>query len=305
MDKALFIADGALKTDLELLLPDCSNLVVISAYITKPAIEWLIGLSEKHPLRSVRVISRVTLSDIMNGATDLDALKLILKSGWSLGRIPNLHAKIYLLDSTVMYISSGNFTASGLKIFGDGNIEASVKIKPDSCCLDFVSNLFNLSQGLDLAALDKMEAYVSTFVDGVKSVCDWPSEIVSARDYLLVSDFPLEEYGNRNGVNEDPVYNTIRSNGSGGRSLLLNTAAYRWLKTTLMYKEGNEAYFGELSSLLHSVLKDDPAPYRKSVKTILSNLLTFISEIAQDEIELSRPRYSMRAKLKWSGSVQT
>ena len=73
--------------------------------------------------------------------------------------------------------------------------------------------------------------------------------------------------------------------------------AYLWLLNALN-EHGKELYFGELSSLLHSALIEDPRPYRKDVKLLLSNLLSLIEALKMDEIIVDQPRHSQRVRLR-------
>ena len=71
---------------------------------------------------------------------------------------------------------------------------------------------------------------------------------------------------------------------------------YLWLTQTLK-NNGGCLYFGALSQKLHNAIVTDPKPYRKEVKTMLSNLLEFIEFLNMEEITIDRPNYSQRIKL--------
>ena len=47
--------------------------------------------------------------------------------------------------------------------------------------------------------------------------------------------------------------------------------------------------FGQISSLLHDELCDDPAPYRRDIKDIQANLYEYLKLYASDEIEVYVP----------------
>ena len=78
--------------------------------------------------------------------------------------------------------------------------------------------------------------------------------------------------------------------------LLKRTKAYIWLEKQL--KDSKDyVRFGELTGLLHDALVEDPAPYRKTVKELLANLITFI-EISQcSSIEVFQPNRSQLLRL--------
>ena len=73
---------------------------------------------------------------------------------------------------------------------------------------------------------------------------------------------------------------------------------FQWLMKLLSEQEHNELYFGAASAALHSVILNDPRPYRKEVKILLANLLNWISVLDMEEIEIDRPNYSQRIFLR-------
>ena len=74
--------------------------------------------------------------------------------------------------------------------------------------------------------------------------------------------------------------------------------AFLWLYKTVNEKETKECYFGELSAKLHNALVNDPKPYRKEVKDLLSNLLGWIEYFDFDFIKVDRPNHSQRVYIK-------
>jgi len=75
----------------------------------------------------------------------------------------------------------------------------------------------------------------------------------------------------------------------------LNSRPYLWLLEHLKQFEG-EIYFGKLTELLHNDLFDDPKPYRRDVKQLLSNLLGWISSLNLSEIVIDQPNHSQRIR---------
>ena len=57
-------------------------------------------------------------------------------------------------------------------------------------------------------------------------------------------------------------------------------------------------YFGAITQELHNALISDPKPYRRDVKQMLSNLLDLIDLLHMEEIEIDKPNYSHRVRLK-------
>ena len=82
-----------------------------------------------------------------------------------------------------------------------------------------------------------------------------------------------------------------------GQYYFSETKCYLWLKEELKKKDNHELYFGEATALLHNVLLNDPKPYRKEVKDLLSNLLSWITALDCEEIVVDRPNHSQRIRL--------
>ena len=62
--------------------------------------------------------------------------------------------------------------------------------------------------------------------------------------------------------------------------------------------ENKQIFFGELTQKLHNRIIKDPPPYRKDVKILLANLLSWVNVFAKDFIEIERPNYSQIIKIK-------
>jgi hypothetical protein len=77
---------------------------------------------------------------------------------------------------------------------------------------------------------------------------------------------------------------------------LRDSVPYRWLKRVLN-DNNREIYFGSLAEKLHNCLIDDPKPYRRDVKNLLQNLLSWSSHFCGSEIAVDQPNHSQRIKL--------
>lgn len=59
-----------------------------------------------------------------------------------------------------------------------------------------------------------------------------------------------------------------------------------------------EIYFGELSTLLHEAIVEDPKPYRKDIKRLLANQIKWLETLGIEDIVIDRPHYSQRLRLR-------
>lgn len=78
---------------------------------------------------------------------------------------------------------------------------------------------------------------------------------------------------------------------------LYSLKSYKWLIKFLEKKEGNIAYFGELSSELHNVFIKDPRAYRKDIKIHLQELYSIIKILKPKSIVIEKMNYSEFIKL--------
>lgn len=298
-----FLYGSDLKNRILEHLRGCRQIVVISAYVTSSAVDWLASNIAQHdgPVR-VTFLGRFTPSDLASGSSDIGALRSICSHGWDLLALSNLHAKIYLFDETRVIVGSGNWTNNGLKLCGTGNEEAAIDAPTDAKTLDFIRSLLHKATRLDAEVVEKMADFLNGLQGGAEDELDeWPDDILQAESDLYVADFPFSPAGYPSQLYHDNPQLTFsrisRARPSEGHALFIKSKAYRWIKMQLQATATGELYFGELSSRLHDALSDSPAPYRKEVKDLLANLLTFLSYFEVSEIIVDRPNYSQRVRL--------
>ena len=71
-------------------------------------------MSNAQPDISVNLITKVNLRDFHNKVSDLESLRLTVSRGGHVYNCSNLHAKLYIFDSNLCFITSANLTQSGL-----------------------------------------------------------------------------------------------------------------------------------------------------------------------------------------------
>jgi len=291
------ITNTELTEQLEQLLPSCTKLTIISAFMTQPATRWLGHLtSENNP--KVRLIGRFTPIDFARGASDLSALRDCINNGYQVKALVNLHAKIYQIDNDTIFNGSANLTGKGLALVNNGNLESCSKVIACEQSKAFIEKIVESATDLTLSMLDKMQSFLEQFEDADKADLPpvWPEEILPQTSELFVSDFPLGKPGiilNEYQLNPSLPFAQIENAKSDLRTtsmLFKQTKAYCWLKKQITENQsGRDLGFGQISSLLHDALADDPAPYRQEIKDLQANLYLYIKLYANDEIEVYVP----------------
>lgn len=298
------ITGGELTAELEQKLPQSSQVTVISAFVTSTAIRWI----KKQPYKNtpkITIVGRFIPSDFVSGSSSLDAIDLGIKSGYTIKALSNLHAKIYQVDDCI-FTGSANMTGKGLKLVENGNLEACTKVETSSESLKFIEMIVESGIKITADILAEMSAFLSTIEKVPLIPCpnSWPENILPINSNLYVSDFPLAPPGELNhAYSSNPslefalMLNEF-SNFSEARKLFKCSKSYNWIMTILNENRGQrDLSFGHISKLLHDALCDDPAPYRKDVKELLTNLFKFIELYANEEITIYRPRYSQIIRL--------
>lgn len=298
-----FLIGEKLKSRILEYTRESRSLILISAYITQPAVEWLrMALQPNSFAQEVVFIGRFSPSDMASGGSDFSAIESILSEGWKVRALSNLHAKIYMFDESRMIVGSGNWTTNGLRLYGAGNEEAAIDVPPNSDSISYVHTLVDQSRELSLGTLTQMKALLqSVNYPQPDLASDWPETILPDRSKLYVIDFPFSKVGYANQAYFDnpgaPFAVIERASRREKPEHLRRSRAFRWLLKELNEKDNGEIYFGELSARLHECLADDPRPYRREIKDLLANLISYVEEFAQTEIIVDRPNHSQRMRL--------
>lgn len=88
---------------------------------------------------NIKIITRLIKEDIEKGVTDLDKFRVLKDAfGAEIRYNNNLHAKMVVVDNSVVIISSANLTKKGLSV----NYEAGICLK-DKNMVDKVAQFFN------------------------------------------------------------------------------------------------------------------------------------------------------------------
>lgn len=280
---------------LERHIPSCDKLIIISAYVTKPAVRWLTNLTAQSS-PDITIVGRFSPNDFILGASDIESLKGCINSGITIKALPNLHAKIYQIDTNKIFTGSANLTGKGLGLISEYNIESASELEATESNLKFIKNVVDNATQLDTALIEKMEVFINELLQCTTQTGPntWPEGFMELSTQIFVTDFPL------NSVNEPSLEYKLNPSlpfaileqellsENEKAALFKKTKVYKWLIATL--KANREGIrFGELTHLIHKELADDPRPYRRDVKSLQSNLYRYIKCYASDEIEVYVP----------------
>ncbi len=292
---------GKLRHKLESALPQArSRITFISAYVTQSAIDWLSGFKPKNV--DAYIVCRLLPSDVLSGATQLSALIAALNKGIKVFCLHSLHAKIFAIDNETIYVGSANLTNNGLKIYGTGNLEACIKVPGNNLNLKFIQNILDSATSLDEESIRKMQDCIDSKATAI-SHDQWPEGVIKENEGIWVRDF-FWTHSEKN-KNNPELSHDLELLGLGSinniqdilKENVLKTRCIKWLIKKLETEPGHELYFGSLSNILHDELKDDPIPYRKDVKSLLHNLLSYAVVYLPEIIEVSTPRHSQKIRL--------
>jgi hypothetical protein len=273
------------------------QLIIISAFVKTEAIkridQYINGNIEKI------LLVRFRKMDLISNATDLDLFDYCKDNGWKIYFHLDLHSKIFVFDKQRFFIGSSNVTLSGLGISDNPNIESGVsgKFKQDDYLR--ILNFFEVSELMTTSIMNefKKQLIESTNVesisewnlknlnlfreDSIKKL--WVFEFLSSASSFDVKSCDLKLLGltRTESYDEDLL-----------REKFINLKCYKWMLDAFE----DEIYFGDLTMKLHNALIDDPKPYRKDVKSILTTLLNWITELKIDKIIIDRPNYSQRIR---------
>lgn len=108
------------------------HLFIVSPYVKRSATELMLKQLDQRGCRESLRISLITdlrPESTLAGSMDLDAIVEIGRSvpGFELTHLPSVHAKVYVADSRMAIVTSGNLTEAGLR----GNVEYGVALSEE------------------------------------------------------------------------------------------------------------------------------------------------------------------------------
>ncbi len=278
-----------------------THLHIVSAYCKVDAIRFI---EETIKLKTLckKLMVRFSFNDIVSGASDLAVYEYCKEHGWAMYVRFDLHAKTYIFDKVRGIIGSANLTSKGIGLANNSNYEIAELTTISSEEMQKVETLFENSIRMNDSIYERMCKCISErIIDDAQPSGNWNQDILRLFnpkvDVLFTYEFPnCSSLGN---LKEDSLEFLGLTSGwdiNIIKSAFMMSNVYIWLKNKLKAMPNKEIYFGELSAALHEIIINDPKPYRKEVKDLLGNLLSWITELNIDDILIDRPRYSQRIR---------
>jgi hypothetical protein len=283
------------------------RLFISSAFCRSETFEALAKLANDE-VKKRDIVVRWRLLDLLQGSSDLNVYPICKSLGWSLRIHQDLHAKVFLSERTAL-VGSGNLTNRGTAGYPpNGNVECGVQLPRNQVLDTWCRELILGSRVVDDGLFEQISEEVKTFGEEFK-LPQFSMSLVSkiqgstkiplfthdlfwsqSPQELTESSFMAQKVDQRHdllllGITPPVYLADIRKRFRG-------TLAFQWLEQTV----DGEMYFGELSQSLHNALNDDPAPFRKDVKQLLSNLLNWVVEVGPPSFTIDRPNHSQRVQ---------
>jgi hypothetical protein len=284
--------------------------LISSAFCTSAQLIDLISTVSPETEEKALVV-RWRISDFLMGASDPEIFHVCAQNEWPLYANANLHAKIYLFDKSAV-VGSANLTSRGLSGSPPaGNIEAATYTDSPPEISD-ISKWFKHT--LHGSYIVDEEVYNETVRLIHENKVDYDFDEIdqtfgrsleqklqrSKNIELLCRDMIFMQYNDFiNAVSihsqSDDVQHDLQLlklsppfTDAALMKAFTNSPGYRWLDAQLSEPRS----FGELSSRLHNSLADDPAPYRKTVKIFMQNILSWLEALASPQHLIERPGHS-------------
>jgi len=287
-----------------------SELVICSAFVKEKAITHLLKNISSDV--AVTIVARWAKQDLTFGASDLGVYSWCQNNGYRFGINSNLHAKLYLVDQSLIFLGSANLTHRGLSISGMGNVEIGTRLDPSATDIQkFKSFINNEVVWVDDDIFSRLEAEVNLSKDINKESknLDWSKDInemfkrkvshLWVSELLFTSPKRLQNpnFESPEIVHDFELLNLTIDNFDKDslKEAFLETRLYRWLRDTIGVD--NEVRFGWLTKQLHSALLDDSTPYRSDVKEFIITIFEWF-KFMPEMFEVRRFRVSETVRIK-------
>ena len=288
-----------------------NEIIILSAYVKKVGIEWLI---EKLSKKSVKctIISRWDKGDLAQGSSDIECYELCIKHNWHFKILKDLHAKIMLVDKKDLFIGSPNLTGHGMSLIPVSNKEMGVKLDSAPSDINIINNLIEESILVDDEMYKELKLWKENLPELKKlKLPDFPESLKSKfeenLDKIWVHNFPWSNINDllSKKIKNENIDHDLNLFGLDWENLdkklikssFIKSKVYFWLINLLKKQDNKQIHFGNLSSIIQNSLLDDPRPYRKEIKDLQVNLFSYIKNLNLENLEISIP-YSRSERIK-------
>lgn len=190
------------------------ELRIVCPFIKRLALERI--LPSRPPF--LRVVTRFSLADFAEGASDIDALRLFLDAGGAVRGVRGLHAKLYIFGTGRAIVTSANLTGAGLT----ANREFGV-VTGDSAaiqhCLAWFDALWQ-DAGSDLQR-SQLDSWAHTLSNHLASGAP-PSEAGDLGDFGTVASFEPLPFSSPPPIFADPPQSFVKFLGEGNNRVPLD-----------------------------------------------------------------------------------
>ena len=279
------------------------EVTILSAYVKVIGVEWLKENLTNKNIKCV-IIARWDKGDIAQGSSDLDCYKICKDNNWQFRILKDLHAKIMLVDNKDLFIGSPNLTGHGMSLIPVSNKEMGVKLDATSSDINIINNLIEESVVIDDNIFEELKTWKDKLPEIKKQSFPSFPKIVNdkIRDNfgkVWVHNFPwstIDDLLNIKDMNENIQHDLElfglsedNINRDNLKNSFENSKIFKWLINLIKKQEKNEIYFGNLSSIIHNSLLDDPKPYRKNIKILQNTLYVYIKILMYDKVLIDIP----------------
>lgn len=279
------------------------SIMLISAFCKQSALEEIDGALSSTVVDK-KMLIRFKTEDVAKGVTDYSVIEYCFEHNWKLFFNFDLHAKTYIVDKTRCILGSANMTGKGLGLNPiNSNIEISGICTLDREDLKKIESIFDSSLEMTKDIKNELDTIFSQLEKNTNKATNvsWDEVLKSKynpKSYVLFThEFPKTQRPTH--ILEDLEFLEITDycDEAVVSEKFKNCKCVKWLESILRNKEDKTIYFGELSSMLHNTVLNDPIPYRKDIKQLLSNLLSWIEYFKYDKFLIDVPRHSQRIRL--------
>ena len=283
-----------------------------SAYVKESSLRFFYSnYLSKGFLGPARLLVRWKPLDLISGASDIEVYEYCRLNGIKLYMKDYFHGKLYQIVPKGLLIGSFNLTNSGFGLHHNPNDEAGVIIDISEKNSTYIDEIFSDATEVTDILYERIKEFLLKNKNQKNSpALDWSPEV---KDLLAPPNIPsgllVDEffYGTPISANGEDAWHEhdlsllgltdgdMRSEASI-KSSLRRSIPYIWLKKLLIDNNG-EVYFGGVTKQLHDCLIDDPTPYRKDVKKLVQNLISWVERYGSDIFIVDQPNHSQRIRL--------